>query len=57
MTLLFMVIIDKYYDSVQNGNFVMIRKINVDTHILILQCFEYFMEIIRWKLTEYVNAN
>ena len=50
-------LIDKYGDKVYNGNFVMIRKINVDAHILILQCFEYFMEMVRWKLIKYVNVN
>ena len=50
-------LIDKYCDKVYNGNFVMIRKINVDTHISILQCFEYFMKMIRWKLIIYVNVN
>ena len=57
MTSMFHNLIDKYCDQVYNGNFIMIRKINVDTHILILQCFEYFMKMIRWKLIIYVNVN
>ena len=57
MTSVFLVMIDYYWDSDLNGNFVMLRKINVDTHILILPCFEYFMEMIRWKLIIYVNVD
>ena len=38
--------IDKDCDTIEKGNFVMIRKINV-IHIMIFQCFEYFMEMIR----------